>query len=490
MDLTPSEPVPRPEAEAYYRSLIENSGDVVTVMHPSGVIQFESPSISKVLGYAPEDLIGKNAFTLIHPEDRMRVMAIFARGLVQPGQPQAVRFRFRHKDGEWRRLESIGKFLADRKFGMRVVISSRDITNRLEAHEALERLAAIVENSDDAIVSWRSDGIIDSWNSGAERIFGYSARDIIGQSIERLIPVDQKHKTPSFLNLLQSGERVRQLETTSPHKDGRLVNVSISVSPLRGGDGKMIGASGVARDISERKRVENAVLQQEKMSAVGRLAAGVAHEINNPLAVILGFAESIGMRLKTDDPLKGPMESILREAKRCRTLVQDLLSFSRTPKVGFTPQAPIETIEGALSLVESQARIRRITVHRIFANNLPQVSMDRSQIQQVLINLCTNAMDAMPHGGKLIIGLENAKNELVLSVGDTGGGIPESAQSHIFEPFFTTKEMGKGTGLGLSLVYDIVTKHHGTIDFETHPGQGTTFRVRLPLVTPAAQKAA
>jgi two-component system, NtrC family, sensor kinase len=99
-------------------------------------------------------------------------------------------------------------------------------------------------------------------------------------------------------------------------------------------------------------------------------------------------------------------------------------------------------------------------------------------------------MDAMPQGGKLIIGLENAKNELVLSVGDTGGGIPESAQSHIFEPFFTTKEMGKGTGLGLSLVYDIVTKHHGTIDFETHPGQGTTFRVRLPLVTPAAQKAA
>ncbi len=240
----------------------------------------------------------------------------------------------------------------------------------------------------------------------------------------------------------------------------------------------------LVKEIEERKRLETMVLQSEKMAAVGQLAGGVAHEINNPLGVMLGFAQSLVRRISPGDPMEMPLKSIEREAVRCKNLVQDLLTFSRMNRTDKEPIDLNETIEGSLSLILAQARVKNATLVKEFSSDLPRVSANKNQIQQVIVNLCNNAMDAMPDGGKLFIRTRKAqwqgKAAIEIQIEDTGSGIPKEIQSKIFEPFFTTKAVGKGTGLGLSLVYEIIQKHEGQIKVDSEVGQGTVFSVILP----------
>jgi PAS domain S-box-containing protein len=245
--------------------------------------------------------------------------------------------------------------------------------------------------------------------------------------------------------------------------------------------GSPVRMVGTVTDITDREQLERIVSQSEKLSAVGQLAAGIAHEINNPLGVILGFAEAGLHHVAEGEALRKPLESILREARRCTELVQNLLKFSRHAKPGFAPEDPAEVLEGALALVESQARIREVRLERSLDPSLPQIRLDRSEIQQVVINLCVNGLDAMPQGGVLRITAAPVKGGIEIRVKDTGQGIPSEIADRIFDPFFTTKPVGKGTGLGLSLVMETVKKHRGAVTYESAPGQGTTFIVWLPL---------
>jgi signal transduction histidine kinase len=264
-------------------------------------------------------------------------------------------------------------------------------------------------------------------------------------------------------------------------KDGTLFEEEATISPIQNAAGDITNFVAVKRDITERRKMELVLNQSERISAVGQLAAGVAHEINNPLTVVLGFAQSILARLTPDNPLHMPMASIVRETLRCKTLVQDLLTFSRQKKPGARPESPVSMVENALNLVEPQARFKRVSVRRDFDSHLPAIMVDRTQIQQVIINLCTNAIDAMPDGGTLTLQVRRQDACVEIRVTDTGTGIPADIQNRIFEPFFTTKEIGKGTGLGLGLVYEILKNHQGSIDFKTEVGKGTTFIARLPL---------
>ncbi len=246
-----------------------------------------------------------------------------------------------------------------------------------------------------------------------------------------------------------------------------------------------VSRDSLVKEIEERKRLENMMLQSEKMAAVGQLAGGVAHEINNPLGVILGFSQSLVKRLQPGDPYEMPLKSIEREAVRCKNLVQDLLTFSRTSKADREDIDLSEAIEGALSLVMAQSKVKNITVEKDLASGLPKVYANKNQMQQVIVNLCNNAMDAMPNGGNLFLRTRSAfkdgKSGVDIQVQDSGQGIPKDIQAKIFEPFFTTKEVGKGTGLGLSLVYEIVQKHSGFIELESEAGKGTIFTVYVPV---------
>lgn len=233
------------------------------------------------------------------------------------------------------------------------------------------------------------------------------------------------------------------------------------------------------------KKMEQTLLQSEKMAAVGQLAGGVAHELNNPLGVILGFAQSAARRLSPGDPLELPLKSIEREAVRCKALVQDLLTFSRVGKLEKEDLDVNQTLDSSLSLVLAQSRVKNAELVREFSPDLPKLFANKNQIQQIIVNLCNNAMDAMPQGGKLILRTQRSrlddKDAIEIQVQDTGHGIPNESLPRLFEPFFTTKEVGKGTGLGLSLVYEIVRKHGGQIKVESEVGQGACFRIYLPL---------
>jgi len=257
-------------------------------------------------------------------------------------------------------------------------------------------------------------------------------------------------------------------------------------------NGSVVAEFGIVRDITERKKVEldkenltKQLLQSEKMAAVGQLAGGVAHEINNPLGVILGFSQSLLRRVKPDDPILMPLQSIERESKRCKNLVQDLLTFSRVGRIEKEKCDINEIIKSSLTLVEAQTKVKSIELIKEFGESIKEAMVSRNQVQQVIVNLCNNAIDAMPGSGKLIVRTLMAniahKDYVEIQIQDNGTGIPKELQTKIFEPFFTTKEIGKGTGLGLSLVYEIIQKHQGKIELESEIGKGSTFKVLLPV---------
>jgi|CXWL01.1.fsa_nt_gi signal transduction histidine kinase len=251
----------------------------------------------------------------------------------------------------------------------------------------------------------------------------------------------------------------------------------------RDGQGRTERMAGVCWDITAQKKMKTQFLQSQKMAAVGQLAAGVAHEINNPLGVILGFAEGMVGLIGAGDVLEMPVKSIEREAMRCKVLVENLLTFARTSQSNQIEMDVNKTIEQALVLIQPQAKIGRVKVSATLAEALPPIMGNRSQIEQVIMNLAKNAIDAMPNGGSLTLSselLEHASRSWVcMKFTDDGTGIPPGVLSKIFDPFFTTKPVGQGTGLGLSLVSEIVEKHSGEISVESVPGR-TVFTVKLP----------
>lgn len=239
------------------------------------------------------------------------------------------------------------------------------------------------------------------------------------------------------------------------------------------------------KEITERKHLEQMLFQSEKMAAVGQLAAGVAHEMNNPLCVILGFTQSLQSRLALGGSDKNALNYIEQETQRCRRLVQSMLTFSQDSHMN--EMEPLElnaAVEEALDLVLSKSKCAKIELVKTLQPGLEKLRASRSQILQVVINLCNNAIDSMPNGGLLQVRtqflLEEGKPCQILDIEDNGCGIPKDIQSKIFDPFFTTKEVGKGTGLGLALVYEIIRRHKGNITVKSETGHGSLFRVFWP----------
>ena len=370
-----------------------------------------------------------------------------------------------------------------------------------QAEERALRLAAIVDSSDDAIISKDLDGTVRGWNPAAERIFGYTAAEMVGQSVFRLIPPELHAEEHAILARIRRGEHVAHYETTRLRKDGQRIVIALTVSPIRDAGGALVGASAIKRDVTGQRGLEAQLRHAQQLDAIGQLAGGVAHDFNNILTAISGYTAFLLRDLAADDRRRADLMGIQDAADRAATLTQQLLAFGRKQMV----QPTVVDLREALD--DTGRMLRRLLGEHIDLVITPgpivsPVLADRGQLGQVLVNLAVNARDAMPDGGRLTIEArdtplteEYADSHLavspgcyvLLAVSDTGQGMTPEVRARIFEPFFTTKPRGKGTGLGLSTVFGIVKQSGGHIFVYSEPGHGTTVKVYLPRAEGAAR---
>jgi PAS domain S-box-containing protein len=382
---------------------------------------------------------------------------------------------------------------------------ARDMTEHnhaaAERSELVSRLAAIVESSDDAIIGKTLDGIVTSWNPGAERMYGYTAQEMVGRSVATIFPPDRVGELGPILDQLRRGEVVDHFETSRVRKDGTVIDVSVSVSPIRDATGAVVGASTVARDITERNRIaaersgmELRLRQAERLETVGLLAAGIAHDFNNLLGAILGYAALVAAATAGDPEIRADAEKIQALARRAGRVTRELLIFSQRELTQPEPvdlDAIVRDVRELLSVSIGSGIELRLEL----PGNVPAVMADRGQVEQVLLNLAFNARDAMPGGGILTMGTslvelggdDDALNPdaspgryVKLSVSDTGTGMTAAVAARVLEPFFTTKPEGLGTGLGLSTVQNIVSRAGGSLRVDPGEGTGSGFRIYFP----------
>jgi PAS domain S-box-containing protein len=390
-----------------------------------------------------------------------------------------------------------------------VILSFIDMSDHIAAQQTISSLATIVRSSHDAIISKDLNGIIISWNQAAERTYGYSVQEAVGQNISLIVPEGQREEMESTINAVRRGEAVSIHKTVRQHKDGSLVDVALHTSPVKDNRGRTIGAATIAHVITEiknaraaKERLEARLRQAQKMEAIGTLAGGIAHDFNNMLAAIMGYSELALGEMPADSEPAEHLNKVMEFIKRAKDLIYQILYFSRQTEQqrSFLDLGVVckEVFNMLRPILPSTIEIRQ---------NMPvgkgMVNAETVQIQQIIMNLCINASQAMePSGGVLNINLDSvdidepgASKELGLPPGkyqrlivsDTGIGMTKETLERIFDPFFTTKGIGQGTGMGLSVVHGIVADHGGAIKVYSEPGEGSTFHIYLPEVVDAAE---
>jgi PAS domain S-box-containing protein len=356
-------------------------------------------------------------------------------------------------------------------------------------------LAAIVESSDDAIISKTLDGIITTWNAAAERIFGYDADEAIGQHMVMLLPPDRLDEEATILAKLSRGERIDHFETVRVAKNGRLLNVSVTSSPVRNSLGEIVGASKIARDITAQKRTEAAIRWQQsamehlaRLNTMGEMAAGLAHELNQPLACILTYAgvslDGIQAGTITSSGIASALEKVVGEARRAGEIIRRLRNFIAKRDPSFEEVDVNLLVHDAAQLLEHDLRHSEITLMLKLGEDLPRVLADPIQVVQVLVNLLRNARDAMVDpgaGGKeLTVVSSVAGRQLHVDVIDRGCGVTPEQMDRLFDRFFSTKAVGLGMGLAISKT--IMNSLGGRLTAAMNPqGGGMTFRITLPI---------
>ena len=381
-------------------------------------------------------------------------------------------------------------------FGMLVMIYQMRLSRTLE-EEVTEKekfLSSVLRSSVDAIIFIDNDNRVQVWNRGAEFVFGYTADEMIGQTFHRLIPPEM-NADRELNNIAEEVRRksyIRDYRTQRMTKSGKRITIDLSRTMVLSEDNKPLGSTAIIKDITEKEEMDKLIYNTEKLASIGTLAAGVAHEINNPLTVILGFTDLLREKFAQGSPEFKDLMIIEENANTAKRIVEDMLGFARVTE-GLEDKVDVKrAIERVMSIVEVTLKQENITVKSNILEGLPAVRGDSGEFQQVVFNLINNAMAAMAaNGGLLTIEAHASDSRVSLKISDTGVGIPQKVRGQIFDPFFTTKKVGEGTGLGLSLCYGIIKKYGGTIEFtsvskDDHPDRpsGTTFTVSMPACEP------
>ena len=472
-------------SEEHFRSLIENALDIILVLNADGTFHYVSPSV-RVLGYKPEELIGKNLLSYVYADDEREVSEVLDSALQEAGQARTFEFLIRHNDASFRVMEAIGKQILINGKNPGIVLNARDMTDRKQTEEAIEKLAAFPRLNPNPIFEMGASGSLTYFNRAAEEMAKSLGKknpfEILPDNINSIVQECLLTGTKNVIHETRVGSQV----------------LSWSFFPIIANQ----VVHCYATDITERINLEAQLRQAQKMESIGQLAAGVAHDFNNILTIIQGYSGLMLDRKNLDPELTDPLKQVAVAAERAANLTRQLLMFSR--KQIMQPQElDLNEVIGNVTKFLRRILGEDITVHFNYSPNLPAIYADSGMIEQIIMNLAVNTRDALPRGGQLNIGTSVVEigaahvtanpearegNFVCLRFSDNGSGIPREILPRIFEPFFTTKEIGKGTGLGLATVYGIVKQHQGWIEVLTRQNEGTTFRVYLPSAERTAEK--
>jgi two-component system cell cycle sensor histidine kinase/response regulator CckA len=486
-------------SEKRFRSLVQNSSDLVTILAPDGTILYASDSAERIVGYSPASLVGTSLLAYLDEPDGAAV-----RGLLQSGNGKSsvagpIEFTLRRTDGSGVWLEAIGTNLLNDATIRGIVLNARDVSERKRADRALrdseERYRDLFDNASDLVCMATPDGALLYVNQAWQEGTGFGEEDIGRMRFIDLVHPESRPHYQDVLHRVLAGERLDHVELIFMPKAGTPITVEGNLScTFKDGEASIV--RGIYRDVTERKRVEEHLRRAERMQAAGKLAGGVAHEVNNMMTGVIGFSEFILRSLEPDDPRRGDVEEVIKAGTRAADVTRQLLAFTRQQFL--RPQ--VLEVNSVVSDMEKMLR-RSLGEDKVFQLKLSpdagEIKADRGQLEQVLINLVLNARDAMSEHGRVTI--ETAAMEwdqaytqrhggvnlplgtyVLLAVSDTGCGMEPDVQARIFEPFFTTKPIGQGTGLGLSTVYGIVKQSGGYVWVYSEPGAGSVFKVYLP----------
>jgi PAS domain S-box-containing protein len=487
------------ESKELYKNIVETAPDGIVTTDLKGVITSFNPSLLEQTGYSGEDFIGRH-FTKI-PIVRAKDIQKYVKALnslIRGKIPKPFEHEWMDKAGN----SFIGEVYVSpiKKNGKTIGFQAitRDITERKKAEEALQKserqYRTIVQTAPDVILSINSKGTVTTCNDAMTGFSGYSPGEIVGKHFSQL-PFLVVKEIPRYLEIFASllkRKIPKPIEVQYVHKDGTLRWTEIHVGLLEG-EGKISGIQVVGRDISERKREEEEkerlqaqLIQSEKMAGVGTLTSGIAHEFNNLLQIMMGHAE-FAQQTKRIEDMEEAIDLIVKTSERVAKIIEDLLAFSKTDVSEVKQHDIPEILESVFSLIENQLRKRNVNVLRKY-HMTPPVEANKEEIQQVFLNIVTNARDAMlPEGGMLEVEVKRHKKNVDISFRDSGKGIKKEDLDKVFEPFYTTKgAVGRdsklqGTGLGLTVSYGIVKRHGGTMKVASEVDKGTTFTITLPI---------
>jgi two-component system NtrC family sensor kinase len=483
------------ESEKKFRNLFERVRQGLYISTKEGHFVDCNRALLEMAGYSDKEEfleidIAQELY--VNPKDRKNFQAfVEERGFVKDFEVE-----FKKKNGEKMTVLISADAKLDgegRGVGYEGIII--DITDRKRMErklkEANEFLMNLIESSVDGIIVTDMKGDILIFNNGAENILGYKAEEVVGKmNIRSVYPpgvakeVMEKLRSPDFGGV----GKLTSFPIAHRKKDGELIEGDLSASVIYDEEGKEIASVGIFKDLRERLRIERelremqqALLQSEKLAAMGRLTSQIAHELNNPIYGIMNTLELLKTEIPPESKRRRILELSLSETQRLAEMLRNMLSFSKPEEEKRRPIKINELIEGILLVTEKQMKESNIKVETFFDEGIPEVMASTNQMRQVMLNLIKNAKEAMPKGGTLTVRTNREDSKVLIHIQDTGVGIPEELRDKIFEAFFTTKQKVKGVGLGLSVCYGIIKDHGGEIKVESEVNKGTTFTIHLPI---------
>ena len=479
-------------------AIVQSSEDAIISKTLQGTILTWNAGAERIYGYTAAEAIGQSMI-LVLPEDRTAEESQILDRITRGEQVEHFETIRRRKNDELIDVSLTISPICD-KAGRIIGVShvARNIAERRRLEIRLQQLASIVESAEDAIIGKTLEGIILTWNAGAERVYGYPNAEAVGQPMTMLLPEGRPNEENEILERIRRGEQVEHFETVRKTKGGKLIDVSLTVSPIRDLSGRIIGASHVGRNVSERKVQEEQLRHTQKLESLGVLAGGIAHDFNNLLTGILGNASLALESVSTHDPVYGLLRDLVTASERASHLTRQLLAYAGKGRFVIEPIDLSALVREIAGLIQTSIP-KNVQLRLELADDLQWIEADASQVQQVVMNLVINGAEAIRAERQRHCSGRNQNAEcgralsinhawrrirvpagtyISLDVHDTGCGMDEATLSHIFDPFFTTKFAGRG--LGLAAVQGIVRGHKGAMRVYSRPGEGTNFKILFP----------